>query len=135
MKTNLTSYFSDLSIVQSPLTFGPGRTARKNFWTIACYLSFIIGIFARQITQFPKVQMNLGNINIPIIVASVIIGLAFFPFIVRLIIKLAKNLESFRNNSSESLNMIHVLCSFSWGFFIDLIIGKMNVLVTPFFDN
>jgi hypothetical protein len=60
-----------------------------------------------------------------VLIGSVIVGLAIFPFVLRHIINLAawivgKVVPNDEFYSKESLNLIHVIVSFSMGYFVNL---------------
>jgi len=86
-----------------------GRNQQRRRWTAATYVLFSLGIFSRQITAFPKVDVAVANIRWSVLAASFVIGLALFPPVMRWL-----------NRRRKRPSFEHVLTAFSIGFFIDL---------------
>jgi hypothetical protein len=72
------------------------------------------GLFARQIVNFPEVQMNSANWNWGVLAASLLIALAVFSPAIR-----------YLNRHRKKPGMEHVLASFSLGFFLNLALEKL----------
>jgi hypothetical protein len=105
------SYFTDLGFLpatsEHDLTLG--RSADRRRWTAIAYILFSLGIFARQLIPFPKVVMETANLRWSTLAASLVIGLALFPPVIKWL-----------NRKRPRPSFEHVLSAFSYGFFIDL---------------
>jgi hypothetical protein len=107
-------YFSDLNFLWDQHTYGPTLSQKRAAYAAGSYLLLSLGLFARQITAFPKVDINCANIRWPVLLASFIIGLALFPPIMR-----------FFNKKNKKPGFEHVVLAFGIGFFVDLASGKV----------
>jgi hypothetical protein len=103
-----TDYFQDLGFYRNEVNLGPSIRAKRNKWTAIVYALLVTGIFGRQITNFPKVSMNFHNLNFSVFFASLIIGFAILPYVIRKITA---------SNPKPALE--HTLTAFGIGFFID----------------
>jgi hypothetical protein len=65
---------------------------------IAIYVLLALGSFCRQITKFPEVEMKFENVRWFVFLASLIIGFALLPTVMRWINRGGKN--SHRSKSS-----------------------------------
>jgi len=108
------SYFTDLNFLWDEHTFGPTLSQKRALYAAGSYIFLSMGLFARQITAFPRVDINATNIRWPVLIASFIIGLALFPPIMR-----------FFNKKDKKPGIEHVILAFGIGFFIDLASGKI----------
>lgn len=119
----LSSYFLDLNLKtedpDEPHYAKPKWS--KNAQTLVMYVLLASGIFARQITAFPMVNLNLENLQRNVLIASFIIGLALFPAVFRWI-----------SRRRRELDWMHVLTAFSIGFFVDLSSQLINNWTLPF---
>jgi hypothetical protein len=106
---SLSNYFTDMGFYHNQKALGRSLLNKKARWTIVVYLLVSLGIFCRQITSFPVVDLNPANIKVSIFLASMIIGFAILPYVMRRISK---------NKPNPSLE--HTLSAFGIGFFIDL---------------
>ena len=106
---NLKYYFTEMNFYYKEIRFGPDLQKNKTKWLIIVYFLLSFGIFARQITQFPKIDLNFNNITWSILLASAIVGFAILPYIMRRISK--------RNNGQPTIE--HILAAFGIGFFMD----------------
>jgi len=102
-------YFKDMGFYRDVKTFGPSIRQKRMKWTAIVYVLLSLGIFSRQITNFPKVSMNYANLNFSVFFASLIIGFAILPYVMR---KLTKK--------APKPGLEHTLSAFGIGFFIDL---------------
>jgi hypothetical protein len=100
-------YFSNLEFLPDTIALGASRG--RAAWTWGAYLLFSAGIFARQITDFPTVDLDLTHLQWSVLAASFIIGLAVFPPIMRWL-----------NRSRRHPGWEHVITAFGVGFFLDL---------------
>lgn len=107
-------YFTDLNFLWDEHTFGPTLSQKRALYAAAAYVLLSLGLFARQITAFPQVDINAANIRWPVVLASFIIGLALFPPIMR-----------FFNKKDKKPGFEHVVLAFGIGFFVDLASGKI----------
>ena len=114
---------------------------------VGCYLAFGSGVFCRQIidmAKFSSVSINPANLRLSSLVASFIVGLAIFPFLVRYVRKLADYVSGEENKSAlpnddgaatvkeqshSGWNMIHVFTSFTTGFFVNLVYEKVLQMI------
>ena len=113
-------YFGDLNFLWDQRTFGPTLAHKRALYALGSYLLLSLGIFARQITAFPKVDINTANIRGAVLLASFIIGLALFPPMMR-----------FFNKKNKQPGFEHVILAFGIGFFVDLASGKV---IAPAWD-
>src|SRR5690349_9061775 len=102
-------YFFNLDFYWDRLTLGPALQNKKLIWTATVYFLLSLGIFSRQITAFPKVDLNTHNVTRSVLIASFVIGFALLPPVMRWISKRTKK-----------PTWEHTLAAFSIGFFIDL---------------
>ncbi|HEX8456370.1 MAG TPA: hypothetical protein VF656_03530 [Pyrinomonadaceae bacterium] len=115
------NYFTNFEFYWDRRTFGASLQRKRKAWTLAVYILLSLGIFSRQITAFPKVDINIANVRVPVLAASFIIGLALLPPVMRWISKKVKQPK-----------WEHVLSAFSIGFFIDL---TNDVLISKVFTS
>lgn len=99
-------YLLDLRFFQGETTLG--ATSRRMQWTLAVYFVLVAGVFCRQITAFPKVDMNLDNLRWGVLAASFILGLVVLPPVMR-----------FLNGKRRTPGFEHILSAFGVGFLID----------------
>jgi|GraSoiStandDraft_5_1057265.scaffolds.fasta_scaffold115275_2 hypothetical protein len=103
-------YFSNLEFLPDAVDLGPSAAARnRRRWTVAAYVSFCLGIFARQLIPYPKVVVETANLRWESLLAAFIIGLALFPPIMRWL-----------NRHRRKPGAEHVVSAFGYGFFVDL---------------
>jgi len=107
-------YFTDLNFFWNELTFGPTLSRKRSLYAAASYILLSLGLFSRQITDFPNVDIKFANIRWPVLLASFIIGLALFPPMMR-----------YLNKKNTKPGMEHVVLAFGLGFFVDLASGKI----------
>jgi hypothetical protein len=119
--TGIVRYFSNLEYLWDEYTFGPNLQTKRNLLTVFSYLLLSLGLFSRQITGYPSVEMRPEKVKWSILIASFLIGLALFPPIMRRL-----NLKR-RKPSWE-----HALVAFSIGFFIDL---SSNTVIIPLWNS
>jgi len=105
---NVKDYFEDLGFYRNEINLGASIKQKRLQWTAIVYGLLSSGIFCRQVTNFPKVTMNFLNFNLSVFLASMIIGFAILPYIMRKITK---------NRPKPGLE--HTLSAFGMGFFID----------------
>jgi hypothetical protein len=137
LSTRLRLYFTDLSFYTRS-TLGPGEATKRHVWLVICYLSFALGVFCRQIvdlSKLPSVELDRARLRPSVLGGSLIVGLAVFPLVVRLVRRLAdyvsgEEKRAARRRSGKAArggepsrggwNLIHVLTSFTTGFFVNL---------------
>ncbi len=136
-------YFTDLSFYTRTV-LGPDEQRKRQLWLIGCYVAFAAGVFCRQIVilkDFPTVNLDTSRLTPSVLVGSLIVGLAIFPFVVRQVRKLADFLsndesadpsesskeggQSTKTKSQAMWNLMHVFTSFSTGFFVNLVYEKL----------
>jgi hypothetical protein len=100
-------YFSNLEFLPDEVELGASTTRRR--WTIAAYVTFCLGIFARQLIPYPQVLVQSDNLRWSALAASFIIGLALFPPVMRWL-----------NTRRRKPSGEHLVTAFSFGFFVDL---------------
>lgn len=125
MKNNnmsVLNYFSDLGFYHDKQVLGRSTLQKKYIWTIIIYLLLATGIFARQITQFPKVEINVNNLRWSVFFASMIFGFAILPYVMRRISK---------NRPNPSIE--HTLSAFGIGFFVDFANTQLTTIVGRIF--
>jgi hypothetical protein len=91
----------------------------KNGWVMLVYILSSLGFFCRQITQFPKVKLNIANIQWDVFVASMIFGLAVLPFFIKQV-----------NKVIEEPGLQQILSAFGVGFFMDF---TTNAIINFYF--
>jgi|HubBroStandDraft_1064217.scaffolds.fasta_scaffold45545_1 hypothetical protein len=114
-------YFTSLDFLWTEHTLGPSLAKRRSYLTFLAYLLMSLGLFARQITAFPSVDMKWENLRYPVLLASFIIGLALFPPVMRWL-----------NKRRPTPSAEHILMAFSTGFFVDLTNAKV---IIPIFQS
>ena len=102
-------FFSNLEFYPTDTRLGPRIQTKRHLWTTAAYFLLSLGIFARQIIDFPTVRFAPEQINIPVLGASFIVGLAVFPPAMRWI-----------NSRRHVPGLEHLLAPFTIGFFLNL---------------
>lgn len=133
LRQKLLVYFFHLNLFQQT-TFGILRVVRRNLWLAACYLFFVFGILSRQIVIGETVlSLNSQSLNLKTLVASFLVGLALYPFALRIIVKIvSKTFEvdplKNPNKTIEGFNIIHLAASFGIGYFFNLLIQKVPVV-------
>jgi len=115
------NYFDDLGFFGDDVQLGGSLVRRTRLWTLSCYLLLCLGIFLRQVTKFPRVDLDFANIRISVAVASLIIGLAIFPPVIRWL-----------NRRRKHPGVEHALLPFSIGFFVDLSSATLSNFVKLF---
>jgi hypothetical protein len=104
-------YFSNLEFLPATsmddVELGP--QGRRERWTMRAYLMFSLGIVARQLIPYPKVIVEATNLRWSVLVASLLIGLALFPPIMRWL-----------NRKRRRPSFEHLVTAFSVGFFVNL---------------
>lgn len=108
-------YFTQLNFRDEDQQLG----AKENWLTLGVYALASLGIFCRQITQFPKVKVNFANLQWDVLAASFIFGLAVLPFFIKRVNAL---------NSEPGLHQI--LTAFGVGFFMDF---TTNAIINFYF--
>jgi prepilin signal peptidase PulO-like enzyme (type II secretory pathway) len=120
----LAPYFLKLEFVfgdaRDEPDYGPADF-KKLLPVITVYVLLACGIFCRQITQFPIVDLNVANVRWSVLIASFIIGFALLPPVMRWI-----------NRGGKELGAIQVITAFSIGFLIDLSSQLITSGLTPF---
>ena len=112
-------YFYNLGFFPTVTALGPRIQTKRKLWTVLVYALLSLGIFARQIVDFPKIRLVADHLDWKILCASLIVGLAVFPPTMRWL-----------NRRRGSPTFEHFLLPFSLGFFLDL---TMKLIVNPFF--
>lgn len=115
----LRHYFFEMDFYYQEMYLGPDVKRKKTKWLIIVYLLLSLGIFGRQITQFPKIDLNFGNITWSVLATSFIVGFALLPYVMRRISK--------RNNGKPTIE--HILGAFGLGFFMDFASQQLLALV------
>jgi len=118
---SLSTYFTNFEFFWNEYTLGPSLQTKRITWTIAVYALLSLGIFSRQITAFPMVDINFSNLRTPVFIASFLIGFALLPPVMRWISK-----------KISKPNWEHALVAFSIGFFIDL---SNQILISRIFNS
>ncbi|MBL7733596.1 MAG: hypothetical protein JNM88_20670 [Chitinophagaceae bacterium] len=108
------SYFTELGFFQNDVVLGRSVIRKKTKWVIIVYILLSMGIFSRQITNFPIVDINFSNLRWPVFFASLIIGFAILPYIMRRI-----------TARRPTPGLEHTLSAFGMGFFIDFASSKL----------
>jgi hypothetical protein len=102
-------FFSNLEFYAKDTRLGPRIQTKRHLWTLGAYLLLSLGIFARQIIDFPTIRFVSSQANAAVLGASFIVGLAIFPPAMRWI------------NSRRSVpGLEHLLAPFTIGFFLNL---------------
>lgn len=96
-----------------------GGLGGNNVITLGIYVLASLGIFGRQITQFPKVRLNIANIQWDVLVASFIFGLAILPFFIKRV-----------NAVVKRAGFEQVFTAFGIGFFVDF---TSNAIINFYF--
>ena len=109
-------YFTQLNFYSDRQALGKDE---NNWLTIGIYLLASLGIFCRQITQFPKVKLNLTNLQWNVLVASFIFGLAVLPYFIKSV-----------NAVNSKPGLRQVLTAFGIGFFMDF---TTNAVINYYF--
>lgn len=107
-------YLTNLEFLPSEHTFGPDLKRRRSLLTLGSYLLLSLGLFSRQITAFPIVEIRWENLRWSVLVASFLIGLALFPPIMRSL-----------NKRRKKPGIEHAITAFGIGFFVDLANGTL----------
>lgn len=100
-------YFTNLEFLPDTVELGASSSRRR--WTLGAYVTFCLGIFARQLIPYPKVVVEATNVRWSAFAASFIIGLALFPPVMRWL-----------NGRRRKPSGEHLVTAFSFGFFVDL---------------
>lgn len=119
--THLLTYFTNFEFYWDRRTFGSSIHRKRVVWTLLVYILLSLGIFSRQITAFPKVDIDFANLRLPVLAASFLIGFALLPPVMRWISKKVKR-----------PTWEHALAAFSIGFFIDL---SNQILISKIFSS
>ncbi|WP_343670488.1 hypothetical protein [Chitinophaga sp.] len=106
--TSISTYFGDMGFYPDARFNGRKILQKKMNWTIAVYILVSLGIFCRQITNFPKVTMNMDNFKWNVFFASLIFGFAILPAVMKRI-----------SHRRRTPSLEHILTAFGIGFFID----------------
>lgn len=114
---NIVLYFIELDFFYTEKYLGKSLRRRKREWVVIVYLLLSFGIFCRQITNFPEVDLKLDNLRFSVLIASFIIGFAILPAIIKRLNK--------RSKGKPKLE--HTLSAFGFGFFVNLISEKLLV--------
>ena len=104
-------FFSDLDFYPHDTHLGPRIQTKRHVWTIAVYILLSLGIFARQLTDFPNVRFNVAQFNWSVLTGSFVIGLAIFPPAMRWL-----------NAHRGVPGLEHIFAPFTIGFFLNLVI-------------
>ena len=112
---NVIYYFTELDFYYKEIVLGKSIFKKKKLWVIIVYMLLSIGIFSRQITKFPQIDLNLNNLRTSVFLASLIVGFAVLPLVIKRLNKITKGKPKIE----------HIMWSFSMGFFIDLIISNL----------
>ena len=106
--SSLTGYFKEMGFYRNEISLGPSIRQKRMRWVGIVYLLLSLGIFGRQITNFPQVSMKFFNLNGSVFFASLIIGFAILPYVMRKITK-----------RKPKPGIEHTISAFGIGFFID----------------
>ena len=117
-------YFGNLEFLWDEYTLGPGLQNRRHLLTALSYVLLSLGLFSRQITAFPSVDLRLERFQWSVLAASLIIGLAVFPPVMRRL-----------NHSRRKPSVEHAIAAFSLGFFIDLSSSKVLLPIWKTFSH
>ena len=116
VKDKIIQYFTRMEFYRGTLgnsgtaNLKQNTEAKASLWTMAVYVLASLGIFCRQITEFPKrVGIHFANLQWNVFFASLILGFALLPHIIRIVNKSDKDKPGFRQTIS----------AFGVGFFID----------------
>lgn len=131
-KPGIQQYFLDLSLA-GETTWGPNRIVKRHLWIIGCYLSFALGVFARQIFSYNDIiTVNQSNANWMSLMGAFAIGMAIFPFALRTIIKVTSWI--FGNEpllrKRQGFNMVHLMASYAIGYFFNFIAQNIPVILS-----
>lgn len=110
-------YFKDLGFFSEEAELG--KRKKKALLVIGVYITLALGIFTRQISAFPTVDLRIENLRGSVLIASVILALAIAPPLMRWISRRHKGQP----------NWEHVAWSFTYGFFSNLLMDKIIVEV------
>ena len=104
------------------INYGPRKKRKKLLWTLYVYIALSLGIFLRNIVNYPDAKKGLDTASFKagIVAASFIIGLALLSPLLRYISKINKG----------KLSWEHCLSSFTIGFFGNL---AFQLLLNRFF--
>lgn len=111
----LTSYITDLGFDAGKAKLGGSQGLR----VAGVYAALALGIFLRQISAFPKVDLRLENLRGSVLIASIILALAVTPPLLRWISR----------RHGGALSWEHITWSITYGFFSDLLLDKIIVEV------
>jgi hypothetical protein len=106
--SRLKSYFIEMDFYYNEQILGSSFIENKKKWTVAVYALTCAGIFCRQITNFPKVDINFNNLKWTVFIASLIFGFAILPVVMRWI-----------SSKNPKPSFEHVISAFGIGFFVD----------------
>jgi hypothetical protein len=112
-------HFTELNFFYKEMHLGPDIQNKKTKWLIIVYMLLSLGIFGRQITQFPKVDLNFNNITWSILATSFIVGFAILPYVMRRI----------SNKNQGKPGIEHILGAFGLGFFMDFASQQLITLI------
>jgi hypothetical protein len=128
------THFFDLNLFQHTV-LGGFQSTKRNLWLFGCYIFFVLGILSRQlVVQKETHSVNVANFNFSTLLASFIIGLAVFPFAIRIIARIVKRIFEIEplkqpKRKVEGFNIIHLAASFGIGYFFNLLIQKIPELI------
>jgi hypothetical protein len=132
-KQSISQYFLDLDLAGST-TWGSNRIYKRNLWLIGCYLSFALGVFARQIFSYNEHNIHINNAGVDYmsLLGSFAIGLALFPFALRTIMKLVTWIFQVKplHKNKQGFNIIHLMTSYALGYFFNLIVQNIPVILS-----
>jgi hypothetical protein len=111
----MNTYITDLGFYADEAPLGP--QPRSKLLVLGVYVALAMGIFLRQISAFPAVDLRPQNLRISVAVASIILALVIAPPMNRWISRRHQGLPSWE----------HVLWTVTYGFFSDLLMNKIVV--------
>ena len=107
-------YFTNLEFYSDLVTFGPSLQRKRALWTLAVYLILCAGILLRQLTRLAPLDFDPSKFSWSVFAASVIVGLAILPPVLRWI-----------SGKKRVPSWEHALSAFGIGFFVDLSSAKI----------
>lgn len=111
----LKNYLFNLEFYPNEIRLGNKTQLKREVWVIISYALLSFGVLFGSAINFPSsISLNIEMINVQTIISSFIVGLALFPICMRKI-----------NHLLPTPNIIHVLTSFSFGFFSNKILDKV----------
>lgn len=124
LKMKVKHHFKEMDFFYDEKRLGSDLDKKKQYWGFLVYFLLSLGIFSRQITQFPKVEINFSNIKWSVLIASFIFGFAVLPYIMRWISRRSKGKPTGQ----------HIISAFGFGFFLDFANNNIMPKILEFFS-